>query len=67
MLIKYQAMLIAAVVLIVHFSIYWRTEDFKQSFKWSLITLVAMVALDLTIPPLLQGGQNYLLEIIKGN
>lgn len=67
MLIKYQAMLIAATVLIVHFTIYWHTEDVKRSIKWSLIALVAMVALDLTIPPLLHGGQNYLLEIIKGN
>lgn len=67
MLIKYQAMLIAATVLIVHFSIYWRTEDTKKSLKWSLITFVTMVALDLIIPPLLHGGQNHLLEIIKGN
>lgn len=66
MLIKYQAMLIAATVLIVHFSIYWRTENVKRSLKWSLITLVAIVALDLAIPPLLHGGQDYLLEIIKG-
>lgn len=39
MLIKYQAMLIAAIVLIVHFTIYWKTEDAKKSLKWSLITL----------------------------
>lgn len=67
MLIKYQTMLIAAIVLFVHFTIYWKTEDAKKSLKWSLITLVAMVALALIVLPVLHGSQNFLLDIIKGN
>lgn len=67
MLIKYQAMLIAAIVLIVHFTIYWKTEDAKKSLKWSLITLVSTVALALIAVPVLHGGQDFLLDIIKGN
>lgn len=67
MLVKYQAMLIAAIVLIVHFTIYWKTEDTKKSLKWSLITLVAMVALALIAVPVLHSGQDFLLDIIKGN
>lgn len=67
MLIKYQAMLIAAIVFIVHFTIYWKTEDAKKSLKWAFITLVAMVALALIVVPVLHGGQNFLLDIIKGN
>lgn len=67
MLIKYQAMLIAAIVLFVHFTIYWKTEDAKKSLKWSFITLVAAVALDLIALPVSHGGQNFLLNIIKGN
>ena len=67
MLIKYQAMLIAAIVLFVHFTIYWKTEDAKKSLKWSFITLVAAVALGHIALPVLHGGQNYLLNIIKGN
>lgn len=67
MLIKYQAMLIAAIVLFVHFTTYWKTEDTKKSLKWSFITLVAAVALDLIALPVLHGGQNFLLNIIKGN
>ena len=30
MLVKYQAMLIAAIVLFVHYTIYWKTEDAKK-------------------------------------
>lgn len=67
MLVKYQAMLIAAIVLFVHFTIYWKTEDAKKSLKWSLITLVAMVALTLIAVPVLHGSQDFLLDIIKGN
>lgn len=67
MLVKYQAMLIAAIVLFVHFTIYWKTEDAKKSLKWSLITLVAMVALALIAVPVLHDGQDFLLDIIKGN
>lgn len=67
MLVKYQAMLIAAIVLFVHFTIYWKTEDAKKSLKWSLITLVAMVALTLIVLPVLHGSQDFLLDIIKGN
>ena len=67
MLVKYQAMLIAAIDLFVHYTIYWKTKDAKKSFKWSLITLVAMVALALIVLPVLHGGQNFLLDIIKGN
>ena len=56
MLIKYQAMLIAAIVFIVHFTIYWK-----------IITLVAMVALALIAVPVLHDGQDFLLDIIKEN
>ena len=31
MLVKYQAMLIAAIVLFVHYTIYWKTEDAKKA------------------------------------
>lgn len=65
--IQFHATVIAALVLIVHFTIYCKTEDAKKSLKWSLITLVAMVALDLIALLVLHGGQNFLLDIIKGN
>lgn len=39
----------------------------KKSLKWSFITLVAAVALDLIALPVSHGGQNFLLNIIKGN
>ena len=67
MLIKYQAMFIAAIVLFVHFTIYWKTEDAKKSLKWSLITLVVIVTLALIAATVLHGGQDFLLDIIKGN
>lgn len=67
MLVKYQAMLIAATVLFVHYTIYVKTEDTKKSLNWSLITLVAMVALTLIALPVLHGSQDFLLDITKGN
>lgn len=35
--------------------------------KWSLIPLVTMVALTLIALPVLHGGQDFLLDITKGN